>query len=88
MHVLTPGVLELLGEKVAERGAAGGVHLSSALNQLAQRERYLAFEAQGRRYDIGARYGLLTAQLALALGGADREEVLSGLVELLAQRAR
>lgn len=88
MHVLTPGVMELLGEKVAERGLAGGVHLSSALNQLAQRERYLAFEAQGRRYDIGARYGLLTAQLALALGGADREEVLSGLVELLAQRAR
>jgi len=88
MHVLTPGVMELLGEKVAERGSAGGVHLSSALNQLAQRERYLAFEAQGRRYDIGARYGLLTAQLALALGGADREEVLSGLVELLAQRAR
>jgi hypothetical protein len=30
---------------------------------------------------------LLTAQLALALEGRDREEVLAGLVELLATRA-
>jgi UTP--glucose-1-phosphate uridylyltransferase len=35
---------------------------------------------------MGARHGLLTAQLALALAGEDREEVLAGLVELLAQR--
>ncbi|NDA69016.1 MAG: UTP--glucose-1-phosphate uridylyltransferase, partial [Verrucomicrobia bacterium] len=41
-----------------------------------------------RRYDIGAHYGLLTAQLALALSGKDRDEVLTGLVELLAQRAK
>jgi len=42
---------------------------------------------QGHRYDIGLKYGLLAAQLALALDGQDREEVLSGLVELLARRA-
>ena len=30
------------------------------------------------------KYGLLTAQLALALSGEDRDEVLAGLVELLA----
>lgn len=88
MHVLTPSVIELLDEAVKERGSSGGIHLSSALSRLAQRERYLAFEAEGRRYDIGARYGLLTAQLALALDGSDRDEVLSGLVELLAQRSR
>lgn len=88
MHALTPGVMEVLGDQVAARGREGGIHLSPALNLLARRERYLAFEARGRRYDIGARYGLLTAQMALALDGADREEVLSGLVELLAQRAR
>ena len=40
----------------------------------------------GRRYDIGLKYGLLTAQLALALSGQDRDEVLSNLVELLARR--
>ena len=56
--------------------------------KLAARERYLASELQGRRYDIGVKYGLLTAQLALALDGQDRDEVLSGLVELLAARVK
>jgi UTP--glucose-1-phosphate uridylyltransferase len=50
---------------------------------LAGNEKYLAFELDGRRYDIGVKYGLLTAQLALGLGGRDRDEVLTGLLELL-----
>ena len=41
----------------------------AALAALAQRERYLAAEVEGRRYDFGVKYGLLTAQLALALEG-------------------
>lgn len=88
MHVLTPSVMDLLAEDVARAGAKGGVHLSNALSKLANRERYLACELQGRRHDIGAKYGLLTAQLALALDGEDRDEVLTGLVELLAGRSR
>jgi UTP--glucose-1-phosphate uridylyltransferase len=85
MHVLTPTVMELLGEEF-ERAKGQSVHLTTALTKLARRERYLACELLGRRYDIGVKYGLLTAQLALALDGQDREEVLSGLVELLARR--
>ena len=87
MHVLTPAVMELLAELVAQKGEAGGIHLTAALAGLARRERYLAHEIAGRRYDIGLKYGLLTAQLALALDGQDRDEVLAGLVELLAVRA-
>ena len=85
MHVFTPAVMELLGEHLAN-SASGAVHLSQALAKLAQRERYLACELSGRRYDIGVKYGLLTAQLDLALDGQDRDEVLGGLVELLARR--
>ena len=88
MHVLTPSVMTLLAEEVAAAGARGGVHLSATLAKLARKERYLAAELTGRRYDIGAHYGLLTAQLALALSGKDRDEVLTGLVELLAQRVK
>lgn len=86
MHVLTPAVMELLAEDVRQRAGAGPVQLTGALRRLAGRERYLAAELRARRYDIGARYGLLTAQLALAFSGKDRDEVLSGLVELLAKR--
>lgn len=84
MHVLTPAVMDLLGELIAE--SKDGVALSDALSKLANKERYLALELRGRRYDIGVRYGLLTAQLALAFDGKDRDEVLSTLVELMASR--
>jgi UTP--glucose-1-phosphate uridylyltransferase len=82
MHVLTPMIMDRLSEMAA--AGKNGIALSSVLNALADRERYLALELQGRRYDIGLKYGLLTAQLALALDGRDRDEVLSNLVEMLA----
>lgn len=83
MHVLTPSVMDVLAE-MQSATPNGAIHLSPALSALARKERYLAAELLGRRYDIGARFGLLTAQLAIALSGADRDEVLTGLVELLA----
>lgn len=86
MHVLTPTVMEILERHVEATGAGGSVLLSPVLDELARREQYLALEAQGRRYPVDVRYGLLYAQLAMALSGRDREEVLAGVCELLAQR--
>ncbi len=84
LHVLTPTVVEILGAKLAS--ASTRVTLSDALADLAKREQYLALEESSQRYDIGARYGLLMAQLALALNGRDRGEVLAQILELLAAR--
>ena len=85
MHVLTPTVHRMLAEAFArQRGNENSVHLRAALAQLASHERYLAAELKGRRYDFGVKYGLLNAQLALGLAGRDRDEVLRGIVELLA----
>lgn len=88
LHVLTSAVMDLLRADVAAASASTSVQLSPALARLARRERYLAAELVGRRYDLGLKYGLVTAQLALSLAGQDRDEVLAGLVELLAQRDR
>jgi UTP--glucose-1-phosphate uridylyltransferase len=85
IHVFTPAVLDLLEEQEARTPAGESVPLSPVLARLASSERYLALEVRGRRYNIGVKYGLLTAQLALALDGADRDNVLSQLLELLAQ---
>ena len=85
IHVLTPTVMDRLADAVG-RGGLQPVGLSPVLDDLARRERYLALEVKGRRYNIGVKYGLLVAQLALALDGTDRENVLAQLVELLAQR--
>ena len=82
MHVLTPAVLGIMDEQLADEGARPS--LSEALQQLAQREKFLALVMQDRRYDVGVRYGLLTAQLAVSLNGQDRDEVLTRLLTLLA----
>lgn len=86
MHVLTPSIMSILSEQFAALQPGATLDLSGALDELARRERYLALLSNGWRYDVGVKYGLLTTQLALALAGQDREEVLSQLVELLAQR--
>ena len=85
MHVLTPTVQRILGEMLAAaQKQASAVNLRAALARLSNHERYLACELDGRRYDFGVKYGLLTAQLALALDGRDRDEVLRGMLELVA----
>jgi UTP--glucose-1-phosphate uridylyltransferase len=85
IHALTPTVMELLGSALGQ-APSKAVTLSSVLAELARREQYLAVENSGRRYNVGSRYGLLTSQIALALNGRDRAEVLAHLVELLADR--
>ena len=84
MHGLPPLVMELLEQQLET--ADGHLALSPVLDELARHERYIALETHGRRYPLDVRYGLLTAQVALALSGQDREEVLADLCELLAQR--
>ena len=84
MHALAPTIFALLDEL----GPAGDRQLSTALAALAGRERYLAYEVAGHRYNLGEAYGLLVAQLALGLSGKDRAEILAQLVELLARPPR
>ncbi len=84
MHVLTSATMDILEALVEKENRP--VSLAEALNELANRERYLACEIQGQRYNIGVKYGLLNTQLALSLSGVDRDRVLSDMVELLASQ--
>jgi UTP--glucose-1-phosphate uridylyltransferase len=85
IHVFTPTVMEILDRMLAASSDAN-VTLVDALAALARQEQYLAIEDDGRRYDLGAPFGLLIAQLALALSGRNRSEVLAQMLELLADR--
>ena len=84
MHVLTPLVFETLDELVRNDTREGGlIQLTSALNDLARRERYLALETRGARHNLGVKFGGVETQIALALAGVDREVMLSTLLESL-----
>jgi len=54
--------------------------LLCGLNELARKEQYLALEKNDWRFDMGTKYGLMKAQLALALSGNDRDQVMSELL--------
>jgi UTP--glucose-1-phosphate uridylyltransferase len=82
MHVFTPTLLDILGQQI--RTPDTNPSISGALNALASAERYLGWQVSGCRYDLGPRYGLLNAQLALALSGRNRDEVLSSILGLVA----
>jgi UTP--glucose-1-phosphate uridylyltransferase len=82
MHVLTPSVFDLLDDLVARNvRELGQIQLTTALNLLAAKEQYLAIETRGSRFNLGVRFGVVEAQIALALAGADRERMLTLLLE-------
>lgn len=83
MHVLSPSVMDILGRELKDNKK---ISLSVALNILAGTEQYLALERNDLRYDMGEKYGLLKAQLALGLHGKDRDRILNELVEFFAMK--
>jgi UTP--glucose-1-phosphate uridylyltransferase len=86
MHVLTPSIFNILENNLKNLPKGNKLNLSQSLNELARHERYLALEKRDWRYDVGTKYGLLKAQIALALSGKDRDQVLSELLELFTSR--
>lgn len=85
MHVLSPLVMTILAQNL-KASNGNKIGLTDALNELAQKEQYLALEKNDWRFDIGTRYGLLKAQLALALSGNDQDQVMAELLEFFAVR--
>ena len=55
---------------------------------MAAREKYLALEVRGHRVDLEGRFGLLRAQLALAMHGPHRDEILRLILEEVAEAQR
>jgi UTP--glucose-1-phosphate uridylyltransferase len=80
MHVLSPTIMKILAQLQTENPTKK-LDLSSSLNELTVKEHYLALEISDWRFDMGAKYGLLKAQLSLALAGKDRDRLMAELLE-------
>ena len=84
MHVLPHHIFDLIEENAPDENSAER-QLTPALQDLANREKYLAAELRGARYDLGAKFGLLRAQIALGLAGEEGNAMLAELVGLMAE---
>ncbi len=85
MHVLMPEVMDAVQQLLSDATKAKPT-LSDAAALMPSRQRYLAYQLQGNRYNIGVKYGLLIAQLAIGLSGRDRDQILTEMLDLVANR--
>ncbi len=86
IHVLMPSIIDILDQELAQSTDGRLLTISNALQKMGNTQRYLALEMDDYRYNLGATYGLLNAQLALALNGKDRDQVLAMMLEMLVLR--
>jgi UTP--glucose-1-phosphate uridylyltransferase len=68
-YVLTPEIFGLLAE--GKPGAGGEIQLTDGLLALCRRRPMYGYEFTGTRYDLGDRFGLLTAQIGFGLKRPD-----------------
>jgi UTP--glucose-1-phosphate uridylyltransferase len=88
MHVLPPTIFDCLGYHIENNLRENGeIQLTSSLELLRERERYMAVETRGERYDMGVPFGYVETQAALALNGVDRAEMLAALLRIVAKSA-
>lgn len=85
MHVLTGQIFDILQsfDKAAKEQQENYL-LTPALEELSKKDKYLALEIKGNRYDIGKKFGLLQAQIALSMAGSDKDRMLSTILESMA----
>ncbi|MBS4174973.1 UTP--glucose-1-phosphate uridylyltransferase GalU [Bacillus sp. FJAT-49736] len=81
-YILKPEIFDIL--KDLKPGSGGEIQLTDAINILNQSQAVLAFNFQGKRYDIGDKVGFIRATIDFALQRYDmKEEVLQYLSEVL-----
>ncbi len=88
MHVLPAAIFDALAQALRDAAEPRRVSLTHALATLPGRARWLALEVAATRFNLGEKYGLLIAQLALGLSGRDRDDVLAQVTELLLAREK
>lgn len=85
MHVFKPAIFDLLEERIRNNPEGKSILLTTVQEELAKTDKYLALEMKGNRYDTSKKLGLLQAQLALGLAGKVKDEVLSSIIQIMAE---
>lgn len=82
-YILTPKVFDFLGEH--QLGAGGEIQLTDAIQKLNQIESVYAYEFDGRRYDVGEKFGFIETTIEFAL---KRPELKDRLLKLFDEKLK
>ncbi|WP_338449645.1 UTP--glucose-1-phosphate uridylyltransferase GalU [Niallia oryzisoli] len=79
-YVLTPEIFMFLDKQ--EKGAGGEIQLTDAIQELNRIQRVFAYDFEGKRYDVGEKFGFVKTTVEFAL---QNEEIKDELLEYLEQ---
>jgi len=71
-YIINPGIFDIL--KTTKPGKGNEIQITDALLELATRESMVAYDFEGRRYDVGDKQGFLEATVEFALRRDDLKD--------------
>ncbi|MGG0175985.1 UTP--glucose-1-phosphate uridylyltransferase GalU [Gottfriedia acidiceleris] len=85
-YILTPEIFDILSTLSVGQGCE--LQLTDAINELNKDQSVLAFNFEGKRYDIGNKIGFIMATIDFAINREDiKNEVIAFLNEVIAEEA-
>ncbi|MCM3729094.1 UTP--glucose-1-phosphate uridylyltransferase GalU [Neobacillus cucumis] len=81
-YVLTPEIFMFLDQQ--EQGAGGEIQLTDAIQKLNQIQRVFAYDFEGKRYDVGEKFGFVKTTVEFALQHEDlHDDMIDYLTNLV-----
>ncbi|MGL4337813.1 MAG: UTP--glucose-1-phosphate uridylyltransferase GalU [Turicibacter sp.] len=77
-YVLTPEIFEMLETQAP--GAGDEIQLTDAIDRLMDRQAVYAYDFEGRRYDVGDKFGFIKATIDFALERKDLSEQVKNYI--------
>lgn len=78
-YILTPEIFDFLSEH--HLGAGGEIQLTDAIQKLNEVQSVYAYEFDGRRFDVGEKFGFIETTIEFALKRPELREKLLELFE-------
>jgi UTP--glucose-1-phosphate uridylyltransferase len=92
LHVFPPAIFDAIGHHIRhdirEKNEIQLTNAQEFMRTQILEDSYGACTIQGKRYDTGIPYGLMESQIALALSGTHRNQIVEAIARLLAEQMR
>ena len=86
-YIINPSIFEILENQ--KPGKGGEIQLTDALKTLSTQEAIYAYNFEGRRYDVGDKFGFLEATIDFALKRDElREDLLNYMKDIVAKEGK
>ncbi len=80
-YILTPEIFDFLS--LQKTGSGGEIQLTDAIEQLNETQKVYAYAYEGKRYDVGEKFGFIKSTIEMALSREDlRDDLLRYLEDL------